>query len=328
MMKAVGTLILLSVVGAVIVVACLYYADKPGVSPVNGGNAVSRPSPRAAVLGAQGVEDLRSAYQAYFQGMSRAKLEESELDPDMGIALHAAWASALEATERGFSPRLQRFLGFLKGRTRVPIPRHWEAMLTIHTLQGRPEYDCARALREYARDCSGVVTFPGPPGLGWVYLPTRLTDAGLGLTSRDGVQLTRQADRLVVKTRHASGTMQYKLFQEALREVPSRPSCTAAVGPAGAYLLIYERLAESSHLSRFDSDSGLILWEARPWCLGPSPDPAHGSGSHRHEVDLVVTDKLVVVFGGESYECYLEAFDSSSGHREYYFSTLDVVRGK
>src|SRR5262245_27547232 len=104
---------------------------------------------REQVLAATSSREKADAYKKIFQKVGRAELGELMKDEYTGIALQAAWESHRKPIERPmlipnraddvYDPaELQKFVTFLKDRTKAPVPDWWaETIVGIDLFPGR-----------------------------------------------------------------------------------------------------------------------------------------------------------------------------------------------
>src|SRR5262249_49375902 len=103
---------------------------------------------REQVLKASSRTEKAEAYQKLFEKTGRAGFADLTKDEDTGIALQAAWESHRKAIKRPkhitlrpddiYDPaEFEKFLTFLKDRTKAPVPDWWaEAIVSVDLFPG------------------------------------------------------------------------------------------------------------------------------------------------------------------------------------------------
>ncbi len=86
------------------------------------------------------TSNVGRAYKAYFEKLGKSGLKEAMKDKNTGIALQAAWEVhkqpaekkiTVGRSERKYDPEeLEKFLAFLKERTKAPVPEWWGVVIT------------------------------------------------------------------------------------------------------------------------------------------------------------------------------------------------------
>src|SRR5262249_36995278 len=110
---------------------------------------------RNHAIGATTSREAARAYAALLEGRSEEELTALSCDSDTGIAIAAAWelyrrrASVAGET----TGPLQRWLGFIGGRTRLCLPLRWEVQL-VRAILCDNEKQLRQVLRSYAPRCS------------------------------------------------------------------------------------------------------------------------------------------------------------------------------
>jgi hypothetical protein len=254
---------------------------------------------RARVLAATYGPMAGKAYREYFEHVGRARLQEHLKDRDTGIALQAAWevhkhpvvrAKPIEYRTDHIYDRmeLEKFVTFLKERTRAPVPRWWpRAIVDVDVFPGKHH----------------AFSFEHSD-------PPKMREAWLGTYVPEGAKLAAAGDRLVYT---ASGrTIRFKpeFGVEALDGV------SALIGEKRSLLALHSTGGGFSFpLSDLETRGRRPLWKTEVWAAGR--DILAGAGFHA--VELREANGLVYVFGGESHGMYLEALDAATGRCRYRF---------
>jgi hypothetical protein len=273
---------------------------------------------RQAILRAKTSQEAGRAYRAFFRGLDRETLELQENDPDVGIALQAAWELHVErAIARKRTPHAERFLGFLEGRTKLRVPLRWEVELVTDPLVHAPDR-MAVTLDDYLP----LAPFLSKKDGLYHEEPERFDGTPLGPRVTAGTRLKKTEGEVAITVGDATVTMEEQLFQQVKKEPRGEfDELRAVLGSKRSYVVWYDPVGGPFPLICLDSHSGKLLWRAQSW--GSGADNRLGfSGPTRHDVYVSVVPGKVVLFGSTlGGSCYLEAFSAETGSSLYRFSS-------
>jgi len=85
--------------------------------------------------GAHSPNEFGSAYFEFFKGQSSEQKRHLRLNPNPGIAVHAAWELCIEDPTTRFCSRPHRFVGFVEGKFGLEIPLYWEIWIRAYSVQ-------------------------------------------------------------------------------------------------------------------------------------------------------------------------------------------------
>ncbi len=240
---------------------------------------------------------------------STSTLKEAKHDPDIGIALHAAWQLhniKVQRNEDDFNPPIvdpkegARFLGFFEGRTVLTPPRWWQETLLDPYLGGRE-----KAFAEVAH-YSDV-----PPERVW----------GEFLMLPPHTSLRRKGGTVVARVGDESVELPSSLFEQAEKKWLTR--CLIDIGGRVSIIVFYDHGSGVRFpIICVDSKSGRVNWRTESWGTGDENLPPAGSGGSGHNyVEVKRRGNRLVLYGGATWGSYAEAFDIRTGQSLFRFST-------
>jgi hypothetical protein len=273
----------------------------------------------ATILESQKSREVGAAYRALFRVVDRRGLHALVGHKNPGIAMQAAWELCL-ARVAVKDPRgnVQRFLGFVEGRTQLDVPLRWEVALVIRLVPLAPP-DIDKALKDYLgvapfleKGPNGSVNFPAP----------EFRKSVLGLWAPSEITVKKENGKVVFSQGQASIFLEEEdLLQESrLGKSRERNYCMLTIGSDSSYLILYDLFGDQGSLLSLDTRTSKIRWRAQVMCMGAEKF-ARRTGSWYHEAILVPAGEDVAVFGIGSDGCYLEAFDRQTGRNSYRFAT-------
>jgi hypothetical protein len=254
-----------------------------------------------AVLRAEQPEEATARYHELFNAAGVDGLRELKLSPHDSIAIQAAWQEVAltvpetkdenKPTFRPDQGKLNWFLGFLEGRTRLRIPKWWrEAVLD------------ARANR---RD---NFYFP--------YL--RFGE----LISKEAVQtaVTKRGERFSLTVGKDSMDLPSELLKDVVQDgkLSSRYAYSAYFGPQKCYIAIYDDAGYPYSLVCVNRTSTKVVWKTKGW---GSFWGMLGGKVGRARVAVDVQGDRVLVFGCSGLGfVHAEAFRADNGKNIFRFS--------
>jgi hypothetical protein len=270
----------------------------------------------ATILDGHDPYQVGVAYRSLFQLVGTKGLEDLLDHKNPGVAIQAAWELCRERAGKDPRGNVQRFLGFVEGRTQLELPLRWEVQLVGAGLSPIPPHPPARtkALEPYLGVAPSVkrvtrfrVELEPPP----------FKESALGISFPPDVAVKRENGKIVFTRGQASGFLSEAAFQTLHRLEPLRGNCSVLIGPKHTYIILFDKVGGSYVLAQIDSESGTIRWRANGWAL----DTMHGTGSWYHSPILVLTERQTAAFGAVSGGSYLEVYDRQSGRCSYRFAT-------
>lgn len=270
---------------------------------------------RAAIISAKNPREAAGALKACFGKADKERLEQLQNDPDIGIALQAAYELARKpGGNLPSSP--QRFLGYFEGRTNVKVPIDWEVSLTTDCLHWKYPELLRAALKGYASIAPSVKR--DDEGGTYRTLDKREKN-DLGLFTYGGTRIRAEDKTLAVTVGRDTIRIPADLLARAKKENPFARSFKVLIGPRLSIVALHDDAGDSFPLFCLDTRSGEEVWNAEAWGYGGDNVPLK-TGVWFHTVSLVMTDKLVVLFedGGG---CSVEAFELATGRQAYRFTT-------
>ncbi len=261
---------------------------------------------REAVVKASSSKLKAKAYQSLFKATGQKGLADLTKDDDTGIALQAAWELhkkaamrpkhiALRTDDVYDHVELEKFVTFLKQKTKAPVPNWWaETILDVDVFPGR----------HHAFSSTSKTPVP------------KLRKSKAGVEVPDGAEVTEDGDALA----YTSGGRSVKFLKTAF---------DANIDDAMAGLLTEKRSVIASYttacgarfqLAGFEGNGGKggkPTWTADVWSSGRT----ELGGRSFHLMELTQKDDSVYVFGAESHGMYMEAFDIATGKCRFRFCT-------
>lgn len=254
---------------------------------------------RDQVLKADTREKTATAYKAFFLRLGRAGLRELMKDEDIGISLQATWEAHLTPAKRKEpdtdgrtddvydSDKLQKFLAYLKDRTKAPVPGWW------------------------AKGITDVDLFPGRHH---AFIKPGKEQKDEGEANPQGrPTIKEKGDNLVFSAKGRSVEFPKSTFDEVLL-----PGFTGILGEKRSVIAALTPISGFSFkLAGFTGGGGKPAWTADVWAAGR--DFLGGVGYHR--MDMKEKDGIIYLFGMESHGAYMEAFDAATGKCRFRFCT-------
>jgi hypothetical protein len=255
---------------------------------------------REAILKAGSYEDKAKAYQELFRNVGLIGCKDFMKDEDTGIALQAAWEAHKKLVKRPKPidgrtewvydrAEMERFVAFLKGRTKAPVPDWWgETLVAVDVVPG-----------EHHAFVGGPFPKVGG-GKDLVYF-------------REGHKAEKRGGKLVYTGGERMIEIPEKTFSDS-----SNDSFVGLLGEKRSFVAAYMPYAAfPAELAWLDSKGGKPVWMADVWAAGR--DAFSGWGLHR--IELRQGNSAVYVFGAESHGAYLEAFEEATGKCLFRFCT-------
>ncbi len=247
---------------------------------------------------------------------SPEQLQKLVADGDDGIAIRAAWEKVRRQLAEDIAADNQknpdgtllkgadRFVGFLEGRLRVPVPRWWASELSVAR---------ARELEHPSFFCSIDTT-----GDVWSQIGPR------GIATSFGIAPTLERDKSGdVKVVWDNRKLQLTAMQISNDRAPG-DDLTGLVYRDRCLITRYDR----SDMPRLDSEiscadlkTSKIVWSTKRTFDARREGPSARTGSSIHHISLVGRDDVVVLFGMEFSMVYIEAFRLTDGHSLWRFNS-------
>jgi len=271
---------------------------------------------REECLSAKTSKEAGAAYAALFKNSTKERLRKLKDDPDIGIALQAAWGMA-KASDSSLTS-LHRFLGFLEGRIGSTVPISWEADFICSALwrAKKPEL-VQKVLAAYApidkslwKDQNGD----------WsrVRREYRYTDHRFWIPK--GTKIDKQGNRFTMTSAEGSIGISTDLVRE-ISEKYSVRNVLPVPGPENSFVAFFDQFGSLNPLICFDSRTGKLLWQAEVWALGGNNLTGPLSGAWIHDVTIELGGDKVFVFGRGNGRVYVEAFDRRTGRNHLRVTT-------
>lgn len=247
----------------------------------------------AAVNSAEFPHEVGDAYRDLFAGVGKDGLAALQRDSDTSISVQAAWAKVEgtltdEERNEGLRPHdkqaLSRFVGFVEGRTRMPIPQWWADFVVKGPVEARQ-------------------TWYHNAGLGLVFAPndTQVTVNGGKYTLRIADESVELPDSILTKSDQGNLWCRFSgLFTEK-----------------HCFIAVHNDVGYSHKVACIDRTTGNLDWASDAcgcWFGG-------ASGIHESWVTVAVQQEQVVIFGASWTGFYMHAFDVVTGKSRWRFST-------
>jgi hypothetical protein len=269
------------------------------------------------IVEAKTSDELGKAYRSLFRLVGRHGLADLLRDPNTGIALQAAWEIASERPPKDPRANIQRFIGFVRGRTQMQVPLLWEVGLICHSLFFSHPSQRDATLKEYVHIAAFLKIVDGSVRQG--PLPYKVSPLGISLPA--GMSAKKEKDKIVISRGQASILVRADLFEDLRsRRWFKFDYCSVLIGPKYAYLILHDQFGSRFPLVKLDTQSGKKCWQASVMAFG-TENLGPLTGSWDHYPELVSTDDNIAIFGLGAGGCYLEAFDQQTGKNCYRFAT-------
>jgi hypothetical protein len=254
-------------------------------------------------------------YARVLSKATREKLIELTSHPDDAIALHAAWELAERAVKSKNDTPPARFLGFVQGRVRLPIPVEWEVQLVGRSMWRSPPELVDKKLLEYlpscpllVRDHETVIMRPA------VFKRVSFFNApreSLCKVERDTVLFESNG-----RTIRLSSALLNRWPESRIRDRRLR----ASLGSQHSWLACFERYGAGFPIICVETETGRLVWKTDVWAQG-ADNLGWFTGSWDHDLSIVVKDDKVALFGRGAANCYLEVLEAKTGSVLLRFST-------
>ena len=270
-----------------------------------------------AVLQADFVSNVAKQFGELFEAAGVEGLAELKQSPHDSIALQGAWEEVIqtipEKTNRNlptFSPdvgKLNWFIGFLEGRTRIRVPKWWRnAVLDARANHRHMVYFPYQDWGKRAPKSANRTTF------------TKVDDVFSVNVGSESLQLSN--DFLEALGEHSN----FSEIREAVEEVSKNGKSengtrfNAHFTSKLCYLAVYDEICTAYLLACLDRENGKMLWKTRRIrCFWGGI----GGGVGRARVTVDVQNEQVLFFECSGIgEIYVEAFRAEDGKHLYRFS--------
>jgi hypothetical protein len=269
----------------------------------------------ATILESQKSREVGAAYRSLFRLVGKPGLEALLQHENPGIAIQAAWELCLERVAVK-DPRgdVQRFLGFVEGRTQLEIPLRWEVEVFKETVSRIPPKQ-RKALEPYL----GIAPFlKRVEEVGLIEEPPAFKEGALGLSFPADVTVKSENGRIVLAHGKATVSVREDLFQELRRGASFLDDCSVMIGSKHSHIVLTDTVGGAFVLAQIESESGRLRWRVKGMAVGTDFPCA---GRWYHWPILVSTEKHIAVFGIVARACYLEVYERDSGRCSYRFAT-------
>jgi hypothetical protein len=237
-------------------------------------------------------------------------------DSYIGIALQASWESSASVRFSKLNPNPQRFLGFLEGRTRLRVPLQWEVGLITEVFR-----DDQKLVNSSLKCYLPIAAFLKQVDDGSIMdVSEPFSEAPLGVWVPPGTRLKMVGNKITVSV-GAESVIFPKELLERLRKTYDIGLLKAVLGPERSYIALYAGPGRSFPLLCLDSHSGKVIWKTESWGYGEENYRGVAGSLFRHELEIVLTDNTIALFGEGNGGCYLDVFDQKTGTSLYRFST-------
>lgn len=240
-------------------------------------------------------------FDAVFRERGIDDIEPLRFHESDTIAIRAAWESVRRSVpEEGFDERraieadvMQRFLGFLEGRIRSPLPSWWE---TAWMQMSARERD------------------------GWLFDDPQIYGEGPhGAKIPEGFEISESADFYLVRSGERTCRVALKLNR--FRHQGLKTHAIPATFTGDRLLIGFcDYLAQGFKLYCIDWRTSKVVWSVDAWA-GNSIIFGSGPAIGSHSVEIVVERGRVFLFGMDLVRAYVECFSLQDGARDFKFST-------
>ena len=271
-----------------------------------------------AVLRADHASDIAERFSKLFEAVGVEGLAELKQSPHDSIALQAAWEEVIQTIPEEindkhptFCPdvgKLNWFIGFLEGRTRIRVPKWWRsAVLDARANYRRNVYFPYQNWGQSApKKSANRTTF------------TKTGDTFTLNVGGDSLQLSNDIVEALAKD------SRFSKIQEALEEIAKNGQSkswqhfNAHFTPTHCYLAVYDEICTPYLLACIVRDNGKMMWTTKG--IG-SFWGGIGGGVGKARVTVDVQNNQVLFFGCSGIaEIYVEAFRAEDGKHLFRFS--------
>jgi hypothetical protein len=254
------------------------------------------------------------AYRSLFRLVGPNGLDSLLDHKNPGVAIQSAWELCRERAGKDPRGNVQRFLGFVEGRTHLKIPLRWEVEVLSESVSQIPRDRRKAALEPYFR----VAPFIKRDTMFGVEVePPPFKESALGVSVPGDVVVRREHGKILFSRGDASAVLSELSFETLHPSESFLNYCSIMFGSKQSYIILSDIAGSSFALAQINSESGTIRWRVKGWALNTGP----ATGYLYHWPTLVSTENQIAVFGVVSGSSYLEVYDRQSGRCCYRFAT-------
>lgn len=284
---------------------------------------------------------------ALLQDATLDQLRALKRSPDVSLCLMAAWHELQgelksKSIPVGFAGRripaalipdckkqIQRYIGFVEGRTSASVPEIWELAVEqglFHRCNSSPEAPHDPGSKAEKLPATNWVEqlrianwvrhswFSDPDGDD-VY--TERVIIGIGVTTAPGTVITAAGDQLVITVGSKRIGIARTIVEDFAAAIDSTLRCRAWFIDDCVYVLFLDSQGTPSPLFCIDQPTGEIVWTQILWALG-SDDGGRVTGLRAQVSDVVlqVDGRHVTLFAwGDAH--FIEQFDRETGQPQF-----------
>jgi hypothetical protein len=267
----------------------------------DGREAEHRSGYDSAAVVAKDPYDAARQFRMLFEGASARELADMQVAPQDSIAIQAAWQvvnltvpvqpyeGGLEKAYRPDRDKLNRFIGFLEGRTHARIPKWW-----------------ADSLLDARANKRGNIYFPSVGG----DPPKEPMPAGVTKRNNEFV-LAVGGDSIVVPAKLITHLLEHKF-------IPQFERMSGVFTPKSCYVAIYDDAGYPYTVACIDRTAVRVVWKSEGW--GSWWGAVQG-GVAKSRVSVELQGDRVLVFGVSGIDLiHAEAFRADNGENLWRFS--------
>src|SRR5262249_34016444 len=151
---------------------------------------------------------------------------------------------------------VQRFLGFVEGRTQFEIPLRWEVAVVAETASPVPP-DQAKTLDPYLTVAPFLRTLKG---VGVIEEPPVWGKQSSGISLPSDTSMKKENARVIFTCGRASLSISERLFESLRASASLLLKCSVTIGPKRSEILLFDNVGGKVVLAEIESESGKLVW--------------------------------------------------------------------
>jgi hypothetical protein len=252
-----------------------------------------------AIENAKHSIDAKAAYKNLFDKKRAAQVRDLKDNPNLGIALRAAWEEVVRTVPtKDWRPpytvdgqALQDFVGFAELRLGVTVPAWWKETILNAQANRRSNIYFENGFRLYPNETNDL----------------RTPDTTTLVSRDDAVVMTVNGESMVIPKEVFGDDVRLCGFMDA------------SIDRDRAYIAFHSDVPGPYPLTCVDRTSGKTLWKSKVWCI--SGFIFYSGAGFWHAVSIATSEQRVLVFGVANNLAYIEGFNATNGDALFRFST-------
>jgi hypothetical protein len=272
------------------------------------------------LLAATKPQQAKEINDRVFARASSDLLKRLKQDASANVAVRAAWEQVRRTVPETPGPnhvqpnpkKVERFLGFLEGRSHLSLPDWWQRALRSMVAYGRDSWSSSERI-ESARYPD--VSYPDT-GIRTKAIETeKRTVSPFPILAPPNTRVTRLGNNFELRNESRRALVPMSLLQDYAGRNLLEPTLT----PTECFLALRSYGSDCEYpLVAIDSQSGQVRWKSVVW---GQYSPVGSSGTRYYRVSILLDEQRVIVLGAGTDGAHIEAFRRDTGASIFRFST-------